>query len=86
MIMIPEAAKKLAAAFAQAHKLQARLVIVCDTAKQARMPKQTNPLHHCIPISRLFGFRYLVERHIAPFAYRQQVLKFLCLQKLAHPT
>ena len=30
----------LAEAFAQAHKLQARIVIVCDTAKQARRSKR----------------------------------------------
>jgi len=40
MVMIPEAADKLTAALVQARNLQARLVIVCDTKKQARDAKQ----------------------------------------------
>ena len=40
MIMIPEATDMLATALTQARKLQARLVIICDTAKQARKSKR----------------------------------------------
>ncbi len=40
MVMIPEAADKLVAALVQARNLQARLVIICDTEKQARDAKQ----------------------------------------------
>lgn len=40
MVMIPEAGDKLTAALTQARNLQARLVIVCDTEKQARDAKQ----------------------------------------------
>ncbi len=40
MVMIPEAAHKLTAALVQTRNLQARLVIVCDTEKQARDAKQ----------------------------------------------
>ena len=39
-IMIPEAADNLITALIQARNLQARMVIVCDTAKQARKSKQ----------------------------------------------
>ena len=57
MIMIPEAAKMLAQAFAQAHKIQARLVIVCDTAKQARDSKRAAldqlPEHREVSLSRV---------------------------------
>ncbi len=41
MVMIPEAADKLTAALVQARNHQARLVIVCDTEKQARDAKRT---------------------------------------------
>ncbi len=40
MIMIPEATDMLATALTQARNLQTRLVIVCDTEKQARDAKQ----------------------------------------------
>ena len=57
MIMIPEAADNLAAAFAQAHKLQARMVIVCDTAKQARKSKRAAldqlPEHREVSLNRV---------------------------------
>ena len=38
--MIPEAADNLTVALTQARELRARMVIVCDTAKQARRSKR----------------------------------------------
>ncbi len=56
MVMIPEAADKLTAALVQARSLQARLVIVCDTEKQARDAKQAAtkllPDHREVSLSR----------------------------------
>ncbi len=50
MVMIPEAGDKLTAALTQARNLQARLVIVCDTEKQARDAKQA--AHELLPDHR----------------------------------
>ncbi len=47
MVMIPEAADRLTAALVQTRNLQARLVIVCDTEKQARDAKQA--AHELLP-------------------------------------
>ena len=56
MIMIPEATDKLTAALMQAHKLQARLIIVCDTEEQAADAKQVAldllPDHREVSLSR----------------------------------
>ncbi len=50
MVMIPEAADKLTTALMQAHKLQARLLILCDTEEQARDAKQA--AHELLPDHR----------------------------------
>ena len=50
MIMIPEATDKLTTALMQAHNLQARLIIVCDTEEQARDAKQA--AHELLPDHR----------------------------------
>ena len=50
MIMIPEAIDKLTTALMQARDLQARLVIICDTEKQARDAKQA--AHELLPDHR----------------------------------
>ncbi len=56
MVMIPEAADKLTTALMQANKLQARLVIVCDTEEQARDARQAAlellPDHREVSLSR----------------------------------
>ncbi len=56
MIMIPEAIDNLTAALMQAHRLQARLVIVCDTEKQARdatkAARELLPDHREVSLSR----------------------------------
>ncbi len=56
-IMIPEAADKLTIALTQARELQARLVIVCDTAKQAQKSKRAAldqlPEHCEVSLSRV---------------------------------
>ncbi len=56
MVMIPEAADKLTTALMQANKLQARLVIVCDTEEQARDAKEAAhdflPDHREVSLSR----------------------------------
>jgi hypothetical protein len=56
-IMIPEAADNLAVALIQARELRARMVIVCDTAKQARKSKRAAldqlPEHREVSLSRV---------------------------------
>ena len=56
MVMIPEAADRLTAALKQAREMGARLVIVCDTGKQARDAKQAAlellPDHREVSLSR----------------------------------
>ena len=55
-IMIPEAADNLTAALMQTHKLQACLLILCDTEKQAADAKQAAlellPDHREVSLSR----------------------------------
>ncbi len=55
-IMIPEATDNLTTALKQVHKMGARLVIVCDTEKQARDAKQAAlellPDHREVSLSR----------------------------------
>ncbi len=56
-IMIPEAADNLTVALTQARELRARMVIVCDTAKQARKSKRAAldqlPEHREVSLSRV---------------------------------
>ena len=57
VVMIPEAADNLTVALAQARELRARMVIVCDTAKQARKSKRAAldqlPEHREVSLSRV---------------------------------
>ncbi len=56
MVMIPEGADKLTTALMQVHKLQARLLILCDTEEQAVDAKQVAldllPNHQVVSLSR----------------------------------
>ena len=56
MVMIPEGADKLTTALMQVHKLQARLLILCDTEEQAADAKQVAldllPDHREVSLSR----------------------------------
>ncbi len=55
-VMIPEAESNLEAAMAQARALQARVLLVCDTAAQAEAmrdrSRQLLPDHHEVAIDR----------------------------------
>ena len=57
VVMIPEAADNLTVALNQARELRARMVIVCDTAKQARQSKRAAldqlPEHREVSLSRV---------------------------------
>ncbi len=56
-ILIPEAADNLTVALTRARELRARMVIVCDTAKQARKSKRAAldqlPEHCEVSLSRV---------------------------------
>ncbi len=55
-VMIPEAESKLETALAQARALEARVLLVCDTAAQAKAmrsrSRQLLPDHHEVAIER----------------------------------
>ncbi len=55
-VMIPEAESSIEAAMAQARALQARVLLVCDTAAQAeavrRRSRQLLPDHHEVALDR----------------------------------